>query len=452
MPTKNRLNLNFKLETNQERADFLNSYLTQDQFLKKPPTPDELETMANYVLWGKDTETGLNAKQSKDVQLESRFKTWDFTPEESFEALLEQPNFNESTIKSSDEPILKPKRVVFSREEARAEASPELLGQLEQLWTEIDELELLLNYYDLLHGRRQSDPRAELVERVAPEKREELKLKASTLKQFIYLKLRHHLVELRRDQFSFRDSYRQTILPLEPRAVAPPVKLDGLDSDVPVYPIGLFYHNQELSQKLFPKNRFPIPDDFNQKEIEWITNFYWEKQNQLNNLSSRELFFDFKELEHVYNFLIMLETFQDQSAMNLFLANTHDLINTLKFYTARAELTEVQHFILNLKLKRIKNQSIADYVNQRFGKSYSANYISTIFRQKIIPQINDAAAHHELIIQNLSLPENFKKCRTCDTVYLINPINFTRKSRSKDGFSNQCKKCDKVARDAKKEN
>ena len=58
-----------------------------------------------------------------------------------------------------------------------------------------------------------------------------------------------------------------------------------------------------------------------------------------------------------------LEDFKDEAAQNLPLANTSELINTLKFYTTRAELTEVQHFILNLKLKRIKNQKIAEYVN-----------------------------------------------------------------------------------------
>lgn len=83
--------------------------------------------MANYVLWGKDPKTGLNSKQDKSIQLESRYKTWDFQPEESFEALLESPNFNESMIKSPDEPVLKQKRTVFSRDEARAEASPEIL-------------------------------------------------------------------------------------------------------------------------------------------------------------------------------------------------------------------------------------------------------------------------------------------------------------------------------------
>jgi hypothetical protein len=55
----NRLQLDFGIVESQERKKFVDEYITQPQFLKKPPTEDELETMANYILWGKD-EDGLN--------------------------------------------------------------------------------------------------------------------------------------------------------------------------------------------------------------------------------------------------------------------------------------------------------------------------------------------------------------------------------------------------------
>jgi hypothetical protein len=62
MAGANRLQLDFKLTTTDERASFLNEYLQRPEFVKKPPTADELETMGNYLLWGKDPVTGLNAK------------------------------------------------------------------------------------------------------------------------------------------------------------------------------------------------------------------------------------------------------------------------------------------------------------------------------------------------------------------------------------------------------
>ena len=62
MAGTNRLQLDFKLTTTEERVNFLNEYLQRPEFVKKPPTEDELETMGNYLLWGKDPVTGLNAK------------------------------------------------------------------------------------------------------------------------------------------------------------------------------------------------------------------------------------------------------------------------------------------------------------------------------------------------------------------------------------------------------
>lgn len=53
-----RLDLDFKLETREERTTFLNQYIGSLNFT---PTEDELETMANYILWGKNSD-GLNGR------------------------------------------------------------------------------------------------------------------------------------------------------------------------------------------------------------------------------------------------------------------------------------------------------------------------------------------------------------------------------------------------------
>lgn len=58
----NRLRLDFSLSTNVERRNFLDKYLASEMFQRNPPTEDELATMADYLLWGKDPETGLNGK------------------------------------------------------------------------------------------------------------------------------------------------------------------------------------------------------------------------------------------------------------------------------------------------------------------------------------------------------------------------------------------------------
>ena len=52
----NRLALNWSLNLATERRDFVESYLTRPEFAKKPPTDDELETISNYILFGKDED------------------------------------------------------------------------------------------------------------------------------------------------------------------------------------------------------------------------------------------------------------------------------------------------------------------------------------------------------------------------------------------------------------
>ena len=90
MASANRLHLDFKLTTTEERNAFLQQYLTRPEFVSRPPTNDELETMANYLLWGKNPETGLNAKQEGITDIETKHNTWTRRGTmESLEGLME---------------------------------------------------------------------------------------------------------------------------------------------------------------------------------------------------------------------------------------------------------------------------------------------------------------------------------------------------------------------------
>ena len=126
--------------------------------------------------------------------------------------------------------------------------------------------------------------------------------------------------------------------------------------------------------------------------------------------------------------------------------NSNLLLDTLQFYVEQADLTDIQREILDMKLRKKRNTDIAWDINHKYGKTYTSNYISTIFRQRIIPKINEAAKYHEKVISNIFFEEEFKECSTCGEIVLRDADNFTRKSRSSDGFSPRCKKCEKKAR------
>ena len=432
----NRLNLDFSLITTDERTEFLNTYLSREEFQKKPPTETELETLANYILWGKNPETGKNIKQEGFVELESKRGTWDTKEVESLDALRDSPTFRESQIQPLGSSIPKISKQTFSREEARAQASPDVLAALEALWYEIDKTDLIINLYEFNHGKKEK-VRESLMSQFTPPEIAAFDEKSKHLNQFQYLKLRHLLVELRREQFTYRDTYRTLVL-REGMDYYTPTPTTFLDADIAVLPFGLV-GSTDLSRKIFCADRFPIPSDFNDTELRAISSMLFAPRES-------KKFFDFRELEHLYNAFLQFELLLDHANREEVESTLKSFLDTLNFYTMRAGLSDLHLDLLKFKTLGWKNQKIADVINEKYGKTYNVNYISTIFRQKILRQIAAAAAHHYEVMDNIFFPENFKKCKDCGETLLLTPDNFMRKAKSKDGYSIRCKKCDKARR------
>lgn len=445
----NRLKLDFTIPTLEERIQFINQYVEKEEFKKKPLTSEELEMCGNYLLWGRDS-SGKNAVQKKEVQIETRNKTWSREQEnESLEALLESPTFNENNIITPSAARPKVQKEVFSRSKALASCPEELKPVFTSLFKRIDRLDLLLNYYDLAHEKRKNPPREELLKRFSSEEQLELKEESTHLNQFAYLKLRHQLVELRKEQFSLRDSYSFTIRkdPIYNFVQTPITKT--FDADVLVFPLGFKYEEQKFSGEIFKPLEDLIPSNFTQEELKKISKFYWEKRKLEETKKDKE-FFDFREIEHVYNLLLIYDELEEASEIGEVESTLSYLIETFKYYAAISELSDIYQEILELKIKKKKNQDIADFINQKYGKSYTSNYISTLFKQKIIKKITETAAHHQQIVEAIFFPEEFKTCNTCGKTLLRCSDNFVRKERSKDGFTNRCKVCDKEERKRKK--
>lgn len=439
----NRLKLDWALSTSIERNAFVQQYIQKEPFLSRPLTSDELETVANYILWGKN-ENDKNLDQDGYIELPRKNSTWSAQNVDSLDELSESPTFNEALIYSLTSKLpTKKVRKVFSREETLKTCPAHLTQTYLFLWKEIDKTELTINLYELLHEKRSKEPRKELLKALNEEEYAECANRAKNLNQFKYLKLRHLLVELRSEQYILKDSFSERILQ-HPSGSYQEENIPIFDADIPIYPLGVQCALPTSTLIFQPFNNL-TPESFTETQLQDISKFYWKKQND-KKMGSRSL--HFTDLETVYQLFLLLEEFEDEEDSTF--SNTTNLLNTLKFYIREANLTEVQREILDLKIKKEKNQDIALYINKKYGKSYTANYISTIFRQKIIPTINEAAQYHEQIIQNLFFKEEFKVCIKCGRSLLRDPINFVRKSRAKDGLSNRCKECDKKDREEKK--
>ena len=445
----NRLKLDFSIEYIDDRVDFVQNYVSQEQFTLNPLTDSELETISNYVLWGKHREDGKNSVQRKEFEIETKSKLWQSSEKtESLDALIESPTFDENTIIQPGEVRTKIPRVVFSRDEARRNLHPSLLSELEDLFDTIDETDLIINYYDLAHNKRKNPPREELLARFSEEKQNQLREKAESLSQYHYLKLRHLLVELRQQQYQYKDSYSNSVLHNPTVCGAPQNPKDFeplIDVDIAVYPLGTKTPGH-ISEKLFQPLAQLNPANFTEEELERVSAHIWEHKNHKNNKN----FFDFFNLEHIYNAFLIYADLQDAADRDTLNRTTQCFLDTLTYYISIAELSEVQREILDFKIKGIQNAQIAAVINSKHGKSYTVNYISTIYRQKILPLIVEAAQYHLRVCENLFFPEEFKECNTCGELMLRDAYNFVRKSRAKDGFTNRCKRCDKADRERKK--
>ena len=444
----NRLDLDFSIESAEERNIFLTSYLQESQFKEKPLTPTELETCAKYLLYGKD-EDGTSCVQRGEVQVETKNKTWSNEGKfVSLEALLDT---GDSQGGSYEDIILRPHQVnyknirqTFSREDALKKAPKILVPVFTDLFKQIDETELVINYYEILVGKRTKEPRAELIARVGEEQAKHCKQTAALLSQYQYLKKKHMLVDLRRQQYTLRDSYQPTFQTDWKSRGAPIVDETVLtfDCDMEVFPLGLKAEGT-TSGLIFQDFNELYPQKFTEEQMEKISKRYWQKKN----CKKDKFFFDFADLEHVYQLILsyadlraVVENGQEADS------TTSELLETLLYYENCANLTEIQKEILTLKKQQVKNKDIKEQINSKYGTTYNENYISTIFRQKIIKQINEAAEFHKEIISNIFFPEEFKKCTSCGKYYLICSKNFVKKSRAKDGYTNRCKACDKIYR------
>lgn len=424
---KNRLNLNFQIDSQEERTTFIQNYLNSISF---EPNEDELETIANYILWGKNSK-GLNAQQEKLIEL----KKWDNPNVESLEGILEVPNteYQLRTIQSTHTRI---KRTIFNREQELNDAPPYIQDTLRALFRQIDEVELTINFYDIYHEKRTQPPRQSLLDRFTSEEQKLFNEKAQSLNQYSYLKLKRILVALRQDQYDIKDLYKQRLIShmYSYEEDDMPIRLD---EDVNVYPLGL-KNNTQISQLVFGTLD---PTTYTAADLKIISDFLWRPVTPKLRLD----FTDPNHLLRIYQARADLydDTLEDPD--HLYNA-AQAIIDTLLYYEEKANLTPLQKDILEAKLKKTSNICIAERINAAYGKNYNDNYISTIFHQKILPLIADAAKRHLEIVQNLFYPENFKKCKDCGQVFLLSSDYFVKQKKSHDGFAPRCKNCEKIKR------
>ncbi len=354
---------------------------------------------------------------------------------------METPGFQETKLKKLGSTHYRTARVVFNREDALRRASPELKAIFEDLFAQIDYIELVINYYDLQNGKRKTPPRDSLLARFNEDKRQKCMQKAAGLSQRQYLKMRHRLVELRTEQYTYKDCVSNSIIPhADPAPQEEEIFRFG--EDIKVLPMGLF-DNSVYAGKVFLNP--PNPTVFSDEDLRRVSNWLWEEKDTKKALN----FEDPAHLLALYRAYNEIKFEAEQDPDQIYSASAA-IFKTLNFYEESARLNELQREILHMKIEQKSNTDISVYINTKYGTTYNDNYISTIYRQKILPTIAEAATYHRTIMENIFYPENFKRCKDCGKLYLRAPEFFMRQHKTPDGFSPRCKSCQRIKREKEK--
>lgn len=391
------VHLDFCLNTDKERKEYVEKYLLENSDKKFSNT--DLETIANYILYGKDSNTGESIVDRKEVQIKTKYNSYSKKEPESLDELMESPTFDERIfIKDRNRyKIIKPK---IDREK-----DFDIPG-IQDLWKSIDRYQYIID----VNTGKIDDPGAP---------------KLSSVELY---KFKHMVIDLRRQQFYLKDMVKPTICMFGTNARKVyqlednSIPFDIENSDFSIAPLGVFIGADE---------KFLNPREYQGEDYQYNKN--------------AKYIIDFRNPDHIY---YLLENYEDLKIGTL---NKPDstigfLLNTLDFYIDLSNLSEQKKLILEYKKAKIQNEIIKEKLFEKFGLTHSANYISTIWKQKICKEIAETAKLHFDYFLNRNHQFKWKKCNQCGKIKLKDPREFMRKSRSSDGLSNRCKECDKENR------
>ena len=135
------------------------------------------------------------------------------------------------------------------------------------LFSQIDELDLSISLYELAHGKRSKPPRDELLQNFSEDQLAAITERVSHWNQFSYLKRRHLLVELRREQFTLKDIYSQPVMRRCHPEPAEPELPSEFNSEIPVFPLGVL-NSDSISSILFKPKSELNPKTYSKKDLE----------------------------------------------------------------------------------------------------------------------------------------------------------------------------------------
>ncbi len=117
----------------------------------------------------------------------------------------------------------------------------------------------------------------------------------------------------------------------------------------------------------------------------------------------------------------------------------------LDFDAAAAEALKpypMYEAIVTQRVDGKNNNDISALLLEEFGKTYTPQYISNLYNNKIPKTIAETAKRRYIDWYYLNVEYgHYKKCSRCGQIKLIHPQFFSKNKASKDGFYSICKEC-----------
>lgn len=469
-----KIQLDFSKSSLAERLEIAERYAYSNLSTKN------CKHIADYILWSRDVN-GVCISKNEDFELSSK---WSASQPDSMEAIMEQEGTPPNFCAVGEIPPTLVRKQKFSRAEALA--SP-LAPHFKALFEEIDRLDVLISF---AMGK---EPREELINRMEPSCLFALRAKAAKLSPKELQRARHDLVDLRTEQYELRDSYKPQLrnakqpmgkmelapLEIEPLGLwASPTTTLGkfLWADEPTPPA-----NEEERAKLaqalkrllarsckHTTTQTQVEDGLqagsHEREVINLSNATARssrqdiKQTQIeehscqneDGLHERAVTFDLRDPN---SWLQLLPYYNTIYNAKLEAEERHDieseapaLWNTIQYYFDRALMQAEYRLIVEMKSENWRNEDINNELRRRNLKTFSVNYISTIYKKRIPKLLAQAVeAHYELALA-LDQPDEWKHCSKCGKLLHLDSNHFRRLGKSKDGFVGSCKQCDKKKR------
>ena len=413
-----KYSLDYSIERDVDRLAAVNDILDT---LDTDPSSADLEQLATYILYGKD-ENGLNAvKRGEVTDGDKRYSTFlrKDDKNESLNAILENPTIPQETleeVKPKTNYIIKRPAINRPKYDKKTGALIDVgdgdIPGMQELWAEIDRLEHTVAVNE---GKVPPDENTQIF-----------------TDSYRYYQFKHMLVDLRRHQYYLKDAYRPY---LHFVAVAPSKSQTYDWSADSFYWIG-YEEWQKRIQNSYTSAISKNLDDYETRidqengklEVKWVV---------------REHTFDWENPKHIRALLnnysdIYMQTWDKLDSWG------RTLIFDFDRYSDMANFSPVRLHILTRRIDKAPLHEILDELQEKFGIKYNENHLSSILSKEIPEKIALAAKKHRMELEYPLYKK--KKCNICKKYFPRDIVFFSRNRGRPDGFSSNCKECERRRR------